>query len=199
MYRYLPDKYKDQKYIPSKENEAMLPSGNISGLMPEPLEKQLTPVVIAPRHETDVRVPGWLQRKFDELDREKAMLEHEELPKEYVHVITPEEEPPVEMTPYETLAEIYEELPVIPPKRFLETSLRRDYPNLSEQQIDKIIEETRPPEPDRLKSVYGFSCPTCGTWKPPSSMKRLLRELEKRDPELAAIIKERLKQQGLIA
>lgn len=76
--------------------------------------------------------------------------------------------------------------------------MRHDHPDLSEEEIEEVIERTpRPAEPDRLTRIYGFACPTCGTWKPPSSMKRIIRELGKRDPELAALVKDRLERQGL--
>ena len=208
VYRYLPDKYKDKKYpgrpeaVEDADAASIFSNENISGLI-EGSETTETPEV-APRHELPkVRVPDWLQKRFDQLDREReaATLEHEEIPKTFVEVALPEEEEePEPMTPEETLAEIYEELPVPPPTRFLQTALRRDHPDLTEEQINEIIEETRPPEPDRLNTPCGYSCPVCGTWRPPSSMKRLVRELEKRDPPLAALVKERLKQQqGLIA
>jgi len=210
--------YSERGAAAAASNSQLCENEDYSGLIAD------APAAIGPRHEIlDVRVPGWLQQKFDELDKERAEEDEadradegpsetdtetisEDPPEENaiqsgtVEVVLPvEEEEPEPKTPEETLAEIYDELPVPPPTRFLQTALRRDFPNLSEQQIDEIIEETRPPEPDRLKSVYGFACPTCGTWKPPSSMKRILRELEKKDPDLAALVKERLEKQGLIA
>ena len=94
------------------------------------------------------------------------------------------------------LNKIYGEFPVTSPTRFLQTALRCSHPDLSEQEIDEVIERTRPSEPDWFNRVYGFSCPCCGTWKPPSSMKRLVKEPEKRDPKLATLVKKRLEKQG---
>ena len=224
VYKYLPDKYKrpyKHKGDATTTNVHGETFPDLSGLMSEPNEKP----EVTPRHEfSDVRVPDWLQKRFDELDRkrteeEKAIggpseaeagtetisedeiLTHEELPKEStIEVVLPQkEEEPEPKTPEETLAEIYNELPVPPPTRFLQTALKRDFPGLSNEQIMDVIERTpQPPEPDRLTRIYGFSCPCCGTWKPQSSMQRIVTELMKRDPKLALLVKERLGKQGLL-
>jgi len=198
VMRYISDEYKEFVQPSKKKTDSQelkteqdrgLPSGN-----------PLADAAITPHHEIpEVRVPDWLQKRFDQLDREReaATLEHEEIPKNLVEVALPvEEEEPELMTPEETLSEIYSELPVPPPTRFLQTALRRDHPDLTEEQIDEVIERTRPAEPDRLTRIYGVTCPSCGTWKPTSSMQRIVTELEKRDPELAVLIKERLTKQG---
>ena len=70
---------------------------------------------------------------------------------------------------------------------------------ITQDQASKLVSDSKPDiEIDRFK-LAGFSCPFCGTWKPVSSIKKALTNLEKRKPDLAAQNLAFLKENGFPA